>query len=305
MRRAPIVFVALVSCTAFVLVGSGARAEAPGSNGRIVFGRYDAAADDFRIFAANPDGSDQDQLIPGLAECPTWSPDGTRIEVCAFSSGVLRPVIVDADGSSATPVTVSDPTLNLGCWAWSSQDRLACEGWDEANPNRLPGIFTVSASGADLRRVTANGTGGMDSAGDYSPDGSRIVFLRSSDPDSEVGALFVVDADGTGLRRVTPAIAQDDGSWSPDGRWILFTNVAARVFVVHPDGSGMRRIPLGPNVRAAQPTWSPDGTRILARVHLPGIGLQLMTFAADGTELRAVAGTDGLEEFGDWGVAAS
>jgi hypothetical protein len=30
-----------------------------------------------------------------------------------------------------------------------------------------------------------------------------------------------------------------------------------------------------------------------------------MTFAADGTDLRAVAGTDGLEEFGDWGVGAS
>lgn len=304
MRRARMVLVALTTCTALVLGGSGARGEFPGTNGRIVFGRFDAGADDFRIYTANPDGSDQEQLIPGLAECPRWSPDGMRIQVCVFSSGVLRPVIVDADGSNATTVTVSDPTLNLGCWAWSSQNRLACEGWDEANPSNLPGIFTVSVTGTGLRRLTSNATG-SDYVGDYSPDGSKIVFLRAPDPDQELGALFIVNADGTGLRQLTPEIARPAGSWSPDGRWIVFTNFQGRLFAVHPDGSGMRRIPIGPNSRVAQPTWSPDGTRILARVRLSGVGVQLMTFAPDGTDLRPVADTGDFEEWSDWGAAPS
>ncbi|HVH53334.1 MAG TPA: hypothetical protein VNA32_04300 [Actinomycetota bacterium] len=100
-------------------------------------------------------------------------------------------------------------------------------------------------------------------------------------------------------------MARDAGSWSPDGQWILFTNFRGRLFAVHPDGGGIRRIPIGPDSRVAQPTWSPDGSRILARVRLSGVGVQLMTFAPDGTDLRPVADTGDLEEFPDWGVAAS
>jgi Tol biopolymer transport system component len=305
MRRARVILVTLTACTAFVLAGSGAaRGEVPGTNGRITFGRFDEGAGDFRIFTANSDGSDQEQLMLGLAECPRWSPDGTKIQVCVVSSGLVRPVIVDADGSNAAPVRVSDPTLNLGCWAWSSRNLLACEGWDDANPSRLPGLFTVSITGTGLRRLTTNVA--MDTPGDFSPDGSKIVFLHRSHPNSDLGALFVIDVDGTGLRQITPEIARDAGSWSPNGRWILFTDFkAGRLFVVHPDGSGMRRIAIGPNSRVAQPTWSPDATRILAKVRLSGGGVQLMTFAPDGTDLRPVADTSYLEEFPDWGVAPS
>jgi Tol biopolymer transport system component len=305
MPRAHVFFVALTTCMALVLAGNSVRGTVPGVNGRIAFGRFDPAADDFHIFTANPDGSDQHQVFAGLAECPTWSPDGRQIQICAFSSGLLRPIIIDANGSNVTTVYVSDPTLNLGCWAWSPQDRLACEGWDEANPSRLPGIFTVGVSGTGLRRVTTNGTGGNDALGDYSPDGSKIVFLRESGPDSELGALFIVNTDGTGLRQLTPEIARDAGSWSPDGDWILFSNFRGRLFAVHADGSQMRGIPMGSKTRVAQPSWSPDGTLIVARVRLSGAAPQLMTFSPDGAGLRPVADTGDLEEFPDWGVITS
>jgi TolB protein len=304
MPRVRVFVVALMTCMAVVLAGGGARGAAPGTNGRIAFMRFDQAADDYHIFTANPDGSDQDQLYGGLAECPTWSPDGSQIEICTFSSGLLRPIIVDADGSNATTVNVSDPTLNLGCWAWSPQDRLACEGWDEADTSRLPGIFTVDVAGTELRRVTTNRTGGSDVLGDYSPDGSQIVFLRTG-PDSDRGALFIVNADGTGLRQLTPEIAREGGSWSPDGDSILFSTFRGWLFAVHPDGSEMWRIPMGSTTRVAHPSWSPDGTRIVARVRPAGGVPQLMTFSPDGTDLRPVAGTSDLEKYPDWGVTRS
>ena len=101
-----------------------------------------------------------------------------------------------------------------------------------------------SADGGGLVRVTAN-PNNHDVPGDYSPGGGKIVFLRVTDSDSETGTLFVVNTDGSGLRRITaPGFAEDSGSWSPDGKWILFSSNKQKLFVVHPDGTGLHQINL-------------------------------------------------------------
>ena len=163
-----------------------------------------------------------------------------------------------------------------------------------------------SSDGRGLARVTANPYGAHDIPGDYSPGGSRIVFLRNNDPGTETGALFVVNADGSGLRRITaPDFAEVPGSWSPDGKWILFSSKDGKVFTVHPDGSGLRQVRLdaGPGRYFAYgPVWSPDGTQIVLRLSLASTGEQhLYTMRPTGSDLRQVANTQGSEEFADWG----
>jgi Tol biopolymer transport system component len=117
---------------------------------------------------------------------------------------------------------IDDPTLNVGCFggAWSPNDQqLACETWDNTNPDR-GGIYTIaSADGSGLTRFT-NQHDGDDQPGAYSPDGKRLVFARF-DPSHNPLGLFVVNTDGSHLRRITPSgtIIQDgnDGDWSPQG----------------------------------------------------------------------------------------
>ena len=66
--------------------------------------------------------------------------------------------------------------------------------------------------------------------------------------------LYVVNADGSGLRRLT---RNPTGTyqlvWSPDGRTIYFGR-----YLVSTDGSGARRLPYIPLTAV----WSPDGRRI-------------------------------------------
>jgi hypothetical protein len=305
--------ITLVTVLAAALLGgvaatAPAQATAPGANGQIVFGRYSTALGDFQIFTANPDGTKQAQVLPGAAECPRWSPGGARILVCvADPGGLVRPATVRPDGSGFTLLENHDRSLNLGCWAWSANGaRLACEGWDDTNPNRPAGVFTVrSADGGGLVRVTANPNGNHDIPGDYSPDGGRIVFLRVTDSDSETGTLFAVNTDGSGLRGITaPGFAEDSGSWSPDGKWILFSNNKQKLFVVHPDGTGLHQINLdiSGSYFASEPAWSPDGTKIVLRLFLASTGEQhLYTVRPTGSDLRQLAGTVGSEEFPDWG----
>src|SRR5438552_17808171 len=75
-------------------------AKVGGSNGRIVFGRFDPAVGDFHIFTIKPDGTHEVQLLPGIAECPRWSPDGEKIQVCVTNpKGLGRPATLNPDGS--------------------------------------------------------------------------------------------------------------------------------------------------------------------------------------------------------------
>ena len=110
----------LVGILAVAALPAGAKVRGP--NGRIVFGRFDPAVGDFHIFTVKPDGTDKVQLLPGIAECPRWSPDGEKIQVCVTNpKGLGRPATLNPDGSGFRLLDNPDPTLNLPCWAWSSR----------------------------------------------------------------------------------------------------------------------------------------------------------------------------------------
>jgi TolB protein len=99
----------------------------------------------------------------------------------------------------------------------------------------------------------------------------KIAFASRRDGDLEI---FVVNADGTGLRQVTRNVSgggddADDAApaWSPDGRLIAFTSARDRkrdprgdyeIYVIGPDGSGERRLTNDAR-NDFGPEWLPDG----------------------------------------------
>jgi Tol biopolymer transport system component len=78
----------------------------------------------------------------------------------------------------------------------------------------------------------------------YSPDGLKIAFISTHDGDPEI---FVMNADGTGLRKLTDNTAVDAApSWSPDGGKIVFTSDRGGSFELYrmnSDGSQQQLIP--------------------------------------------------------------
>jgi TolB protein len=128
-------------------------------------------------------------------------------------------------------------------------------------------VLFVNADGSGQRNVALEW--GLDGFPVWSPDGHRIAFVRERGND---GDIYVMNADGSGLRRLT----RNDGAgwasspiWSPNGRKIAFNRVQPpvkppyskgwklEVWVMNADGSGQRRL-----ARGFPSAWSPDGEKI-------------------------------------------
>jgi Tol biopolymer transport system component len=116
-------------------------------------------------------------------------------------------------------------------------------------------IYVVHPAGT-LRRLTH---GAHDRSPAWSPDGNRLLFLRSDGHGRP--ALHVTDADGGEIMAIPRATA-DEASWSPDGRRIVFTEGSC-VCVVDADGTN-RDVLVGlPTGSVHEPSWSPDGRDIV------------------------------------------
>ena len=248
-------------------------------------------------FVANIDGSDERAFLPGEEfEARQLSPDNTRVAIVGPNTdGILTGASVDIDGRDRTDLVNDDPSLHLACGVWAPHDRLACEGFDESSPSRS-GVYTVDAEdGGDLQRLTHD----RDVPCDYSPDGSRLAFIRTGS-DEGVGTLMVMGADGgepESLDREVflSGIACD---WSPDGRSILIGSPDGEILLVTMDGESSA-FP-GIDGFASGPTWSLDGDHIMFSMTLEDDQFDVYTVAADGTELTRITDSVLLEEAAVW-----
>lgn len=244
--------------------GSATPSLASALEGRLAYS-WDRPTDGVAVIAtADVDGGNERELLAG-AEQPRWSPDGTKVSVVAEGpQGLIFVGLINPDGTNYVPFDSPDPTLNLGCSAWSPDgERFACEGWDDTDATRN-GIYTVRASdGGDLTRITSAPEGTHDVPGGYSPDGTQIVFVRSDLSDEEHATLMAVGTDGGDERQLTDQKVGMRSSWSPDGSSIL-TEADGTLLVVPADGGEPSPIDLGvTDAWATRASWSPDGEHIV------------------------------------------
>jgi hypothetical protein len=179
-------------------------------------------------------------------------------------------------------VGLADLTADGSKWAYSTDD----------------GLHVCRADGTEDVALGVQGCLPV-----WSPDGRRIAFVAPTPDDPQLawcaggGEIFVVDADGTGLTRITYAPGPDrlDG-WSPDGRYLLWQHIDEasdtlwQTLVGNADGSDAHAItgPGHPLPGGDHAHWSPDGSRIaLDWLTRPTPGFRravLSTVAPDGSD---------------------
>lgn len=120
---------------------------------------------------------------------------------------------------------------------------------------------------------------------DLSPDGRQVAFCAQQE---DKQAVYVMDANGTGLSRLSPASENDCyPAWSPQGdRIALLREVTGGSQIIHtmsPDGSNVT-----PVAEAESMVWSPDGQRIALLTHRGGEQATIRVINADGTDERVL-----------------
>jgi len=272
----------------FACLGSGApiaEASFPGGNGRIAYTwiRGPEPADGFSgprfvgVVSVRPDGTGR-RLIARKGAFPGYSPDGRRI---AFIRG-RRLWVARADGRSAHPVTPEG--LLVEEYAWSPRgDRLALTR--EFQTVSAGWLYNVRPNGRELKRL-ATAPGGMRLfPGAWSPDGKAIVFERQRNP----GRPFVQIARGGRIIRHGVGIAP---TWSTRGLIAYEPRNLEGIYRVCATRPGRAAKPVrcfgGRNLPAHNPTWSPDGRRLMFAISQRisgGYSSELWTARLDGTIL--------------------
>ncbi|MGH3135685.1 MAG: TolB family protein [Gaiellaceae bacterium] len=130
-------------------------------------------------------------------------------------------------------------------------------------------LFTVRPDGTSRTQITRGAA--QASRGEWSPNGRLIAFERIA-PDESRAAVATMNADGTGVRELTPTGYQGDPSFTPDGRWIVFTRNPKPsdngIWIMKVDGSNPRRLSRNPFMQDGNcgcdedATVSPDGKRV-------------------------------------------
>ena len=289
--RTTIAFAVIV---AVLTAGEGPSAQAafPGANGKIAFNSNvetcDAPGCAHSIFSVDPDGSAFGNLA-AFGETPSWSADGTRLAYASTRGGAA--VFVREPDGTRLRLTDNGPFVFDGQPSWSP------DGSRIAFVSSRTGVFEIyvmSADGSEQTRVTdsrADGLGLDSTQPAWSPDGSRIAFTRNiRNPHTNDYEIYVVNPDGTGLRRLTFNLTPDSlfsnrndmgPNWSPDGSRIVFASGRPgplNIYSMDADGGDVVRLTERPSANF-EPAFSPDGTKIA----FVGGPQHLLVMNADGT----------------------
>lgn len=184
----------------------------------------------------------------------------------------------------------SQPTSLLRLFVGVALGLVACSS----------GSSSPSTSGQPSASEPASrGTSGSPAASgaiDVSSLTGSITFSRGTDD------VYVVNASGSGLRRLTTNPANDfDPAWSPDRRMIAFRSERdgnTEIYVMAADGSGQRNVSRDPTDDWG-PAWSPDGQVAWNCARGQAIGFRACVERPDGSGLHTIP-ADIYVEYMDW-----
>ena len=198
--------------------------------------------------------------LPGAA----WHPATNRIAFASDRDPHDEIFIIPATGHTGDETRVTsqatrqsyEPTFSPdGQWLVFESHPLDVAGQGVVTRHRADGTgayVALTAAGDDCRQPN------------WDPAGAYVVYQKLAGGQWD---LWLTDPDGATHRKLTTGAGdKTDGSFSPSGRWVVYSSdegglAHANLFARPAEGGDARRITQYTGYDGA-PSWSPDGTRV-------------------------------------------
>jgi len=256
---------------------------------RIVFAQS-TGSDSMEIFVADTDGANATPITQvHFAAHPRVSPDGSEIlfnnYVGLEISGVAGYAVsrMRADGSNLRRVATPCAFSKDASW---SRDGTRIAFVCDSGGAQVPEVWTMNSDGSTMKGLTNLPPSLGIFSPVWSPDGNRIAFVAND-------ALYVVNADGSGIGPVPVTDQTYSVDWSPTGDSLLclcaLTSNNFLLRVITPDGAVDRVVSSSLVGVGFDVAWAPDGKRIVTD------GDQIYTVHSDGTHQVAITTNGGYQ----------
>lgn len=210
------------------------------------------------IWLASRDGHGARQITSGAWDDvrPSWSGDAAQIAFASNRSGNWEIYTLRLDDNSLVRLT-DDPAEDTDPdWSWAT-GRIAFQS-NRSGPN--PEIFSMTAAGGDVRRLTVNVNG--DRGPSWAPTGDFIAFWGSRAEQT----LYTMRAEGTDIVPLVSHLLRPEGAaWGKGstGNWIVFSgyrpgNGYSEIFRVTSGGSDLVLLTQNELNFDFSPGWLPE-----------------------------------------------
>jgi len=244
-------------------------------NGRRIAFSFGIGFDYAGIAIIHPDGSHR-RMVPTVPETvcdcePAYTPGGGRIVFSSLIPSELQDLILSerVDGSHRHLVdfqsddSPGDPNVSPDGSTVTIAFSYGGDAPDDAAGRML---FRKSIDGGFEQNVLPL-KAYVGNKHDWAPNGERILFTGNAYVNGEPANIATVKPDGSDIRWLThsadPQRTFDAGSYSPDGRWIVYRledHGQYALMRMHPDGTHKHVILPFSNLRPLDIDWGPHPT---------------------------------------------
>jgi len=194
------------------------------------------------IFRMRRNGTEQTRLTdnPASDESPSWSRDGSMIVFSSDRNGESQIFRMNHDGTNQQELTHRGMHSDVVPHVSPADDLVAYATRSTLFPNWQ--IHVIPIVGGESKKLSP--AGGCRAK--WSADGSKLAYVSAGL--IERSDIWVFNADGTGLRRITKTDEFDyDPFFSPDGARLCFARGRSEksgwdLYIVNLDGSGLRAL---------------------------------------------------------------
>ena len=169
-----------------------------------------------------------------------WSPDGSQLVISGEKAGNTDLFLLSAEGREIRRLTKNAGIDVSPSWSPDGRQIVFC-----SSRGGGPQIYVMNIDSGKARRITFQGNYNTSPA--WSPKGDRIAYTSQSGEFH----IMTVEVQGGERRKIA---AGEDASWSPDGRYLVFSS-RGRLWIASRDGRSVKQL-TGGGGDDTSPAWS-------------------------------------------------